>query len=69
MAMRFKWRPKLLSLALLASWLITAGEAGAVPRYSARYGQSCTLCHQNPTGGGMRTLYASQLCLLLIRPP
>ena len=37
-----------------------APEALALPRYSARYGQSCALCHVNPTGGGMRTLYASQ---------
>jgi hypothetical protein len=36
------------------------GAAHAVPRYSARYRQNCTLCHQNPTGGGMRSLYASQ---------
>lgn len=34
--------------------------ARAVPRYSARYGQSCGLCHVNPTGGGMRSLYATQ---------
>ncbi len=31
-----------------------------MPRYSARYEQKCALCHVNPTGGGMRTLYASQ---------
>nr|MEE4266754.1 hypothetical protein [Candidatus Krumholzibacteria bacterium] len=40
--------------------LILAGEAHAVPRYTAQYGQSCTLCHTNPTGGGLRTEYASQ---------
>ncbi|MFH1278590.1 MAG: hypothetical protein ABIK65_09445 [Candidatus Eisenbacteria bacterium] len=39
---------------------ILAREAGSVPRYSARYGQKCLLCHQSPTGGGMRSLYASQ---------
>jgi hypothetical protein len=32
----------------------------AIPRYSARYEQKCSLCHMNPTGGGLRTLYASQ---------
>lgn len=37
-----------------------ASEAVAVPRYSARYEQKCALCHVNPSGGGMRTLYASQ---------
>lgn len=34
--------------------------AGAVPRYTARYGQKCALCHVNPSGGGLRTAYASQ---------
>ncbi len=34
--------------------------AGAVPRYSARYQQKCALCHVNPSGGGLRTPYASQ---------
>jgi hypothetical protein len=32
----------------------------ATPRYSAIVGQNCNLCHHNPTGGGMRSLYASQ---------
>ena len=32
----------------------------AVPRYTAQYGQDCKLCHVNPTGGGLRDLYASQ---------
>lgn len=35
-------------------------SAAALPRYSAQYGQSCHLCHTNPTGGGQRNLYASQ---------
>jgi hypothetical protein len=39
---------------------VTVFRAGAVPRYSARYGQRCGLCHVNPSGGGMRTTYASQ---------
>ncbi len=38
----------------------SAFRADAVPRYSARYGQRCGLCHVNPSGGGMRTAYASQ---------
>lgn len=44
----------------LLALLLLAGEARALPRYSAQYGQNCTLCHVNPTGGGMRSLYASQ---------
>lgn len=35
------------------------GPASALPRYSAQYGQRCALCHVEPTGGGMRTMYAS----------
>lgn len=32
----------------------------ALPRYSARYNQSCHLCHVSPSGGGMRTAFGSQ---------
>ena len=45
---------------LFTACALSATPALALPRYSARYGQSCALCHVNPTGGGMRTLYASQ---------
>jgi hypothetical protein len=51
---------------LLGVLLLTLGLAGgtapalALPRYAASYGQSCTLCHENPTGGGLRNLYATQ---------
>jgi hypothetical protein len=34
--------------------------AQATPRRSLRIGQNCALCHRNPAGGGLRTLYASQ---------
>lgn len=44
-------------LFVLAGW---TGAAHAIPRYTTRYRQNCTLCHQNPTGGGLRSLYASQ---------
>ncbi len=48
-----------LLLALLAlAWLPT--EAEAIPRYSVRYRQDCSLCHQNPAGGGQRSAYAAQ---------
>ncbi len=39
---------------------LLALQAGAVPRYSARYEQKCALCHVNPSGGGLRSAYASQ---------
>jgi hypothetical protein len=45
---------------LLAITLAGSPPAQAEPRYTAMYGQNCTLCHANPAGGGMRTLYASQ---------
>ncbi|MGD9548835.1 MAG: hypothetical protein AB7V45_15005 [Candidatus Krumholzibacteriia bacterium] len=55
-------RRGLLALALAAAGTLlgTAHRAEALPRYTPRYGQSCILCHANPTGGGMRSLYASQ---------
>ncbi|RKZ11985.1 hypothetical protein DRQ50_12670 [bacterium] len=40
--------------------LVSAEQALGVPRYTAQYGQDCKLCHVNPTGGGLRDLYASQ---------
>jgi hypothetical protein len=39
---------------------LASSPAQALPRYSARYQQNCSLCHISPTGGGMRSLYASQ---------
>jgi hypothetical protein len=45
-----------LSLLLV---LVVSG-ADAVPRYSARYEQKCALCHVNPSGGGLRSAYATQ---------
>jgi hypothetical protein len=38
---------------------LSATQAGALPRYSAEYGQRCALCHFEPTGGGLRTTYAT----------
>jgi hypothetical protein len=46
--------------ALVACIFGGARAAMAEPRFTARYRQDCTLCHQNPTGGGLRSLYASQ---------
>jgi hypothetical protein len=52
-------------------FLLLAAEAGAIPRFSARYRQNCNLCHHNPTGGGMRSLYASHYLVpaeMVLRP-
>lgn len=43
----------------MATFLVGV-RASALPRYQARYEQECALCHVNPTGGGMRTSYATQ---------
>ena len=40
--------------------LMIATAACGEPHYGALFGQSCFLCHANPTGKGMRSLYASQ---------
>ena len=45
---------------LIVSLLLTVGTAGAIPRYSAQYNQSCVLCHVDPSGGGARSLYGAQ---------
>ncbi|MEZ4388157.1 MAG: hypothetical protein R3D98_11375 [Candidatus Krumholzibacteriia bacterium] len=55
MTIRTKTSGLLLGLALL----MAASPAAALPRYSAQYGQRCALCHVEPTGGGLRTQYAS----------
>ncbi len=46
--------PALLAILLFASF------AHALPEYQVKYNQTCALCHHNPTGGGMRTLYGAQ---------
>ena len=46
--------------ALAALGLIVASPSEALPRYSARYQQTCALCHVNPSGGGLRTTYATE---------
>ena len=45
---------------VVALALAGAHPASALPRYAARYNQKCSLCHVNPSGAGLRTLYASQ---------
>lgn len=45
---------------VIAAATLNTDPANALPRYSAQYGQNCVLCHVNPTGGGMRSEYATQ---------
>ncbi len=56
-------RPCLVvAAAILALTIVAlASPATALPRYSARYGQRCALCHVDPSGGGLRTTYASEM--------
>ena len=44
----------------VALLLFGAMPSFATPRYAMRAGQNCLLCHQNPSGGGMRSEYACQ---------
>lgn len=41
-------------------FLFAASSSSALPRYTARYEQKCALCHVNPSGGGLRSSYASR---------
>jgi hypothetical protein len=47
-------------LSLLLVVFILVNVASAEPQYSAIFGQSCFLCHSNPQGRAMRSLYGSQ---------
>jgi hypothetical protein len=47
-----------ICLALALAGLRDASQA--LPRYGSRYEQKCALCHVNPSGGGLRTGYATQ---------
>ncbi len=47
-------------LPVLAGLVVFPGASAATPRLASIVGQNCNLCHHNPTGGGLRSLYASQ---------
>lgn len=55
----------LVLVILGAAW---APEAQALPRFSARTGAECRLCHVSPSGGGVRTRYGSQIFQRLVLP-
>ena len=40
---------------------LVLSSALAVPRYALKNGESCILCHVNPSGGGLRTEYGNTL--------
>lgn len=45
---------------LMLTLVLAVPQVQALPEYQMKYQQSCGLCHYNPTGGGMRTLYGAQ---------
>lgn len=56
-------RHLVVSAAAAVAWSAATLPAHATPRLAMRLGQDCLLCHQNPSGGGMRSEYASQYLL------
>jgi hypothetical protein len=56
-------KAKIIRMTIFLSLMIFLSHsniAQALPRYSAKYAQSCFLCHNSPAGGGMRNEYGSQ---------
>lgn len=49
--------------------LLAATSAFAEPHFTVLFGQSCFLCHANPTGRAMRSLYGSQFFAPTYLPP
>ncbi len=60
--MLLKKRSIVIAALILSAALFTLYSANleALPEFSVRYGQNCQLCHHNPNGGGMRSLYGAQ---------
>ena len=53
-------RPTIALAAGVLLVMLLGSRVRAVPRYAVAYRQSCTLCHYDPSGGGMRSAYAAQ---------
>jgi len=56
------YRERIMKFIVLTTVVLMIGTSMtfALPEYMVEYNQTCALCHHNPTGGGMRTLYGSQ---------
>lgn len=46
---------------LIAAIILSPAAAEALPRFAARTGAECTLCHVSPSGGGVRNRYGSNI--------
>lgn len=57
-----------LRLLLTLVFVSLAAPAVALPRFAARVGADCSLCHVSPSGGGVRTRYGSQVFQRLALP-
>ncbi len=53
-------RITLLLLLSLIGLILSVAETEATPQFAVQYKQNCQLCHHDPTGGGMRSLYGAQ---------
>lgn len=52
---------RLLPLAIATLGLCVALPAAAMPRFAARTGMTCSACHTNPSGGGMRSSFGASV--------
>jgi len=55
-------------LLAIVALTVVASSASAMPRFAARTGADCRLCHVNPSGGGMRSRYGSSVFQRLALP-